>query len=92
MPGVRNLADQLALDRTLMSLERTMLAYIRTAVALLLSGSSGIFLSSITWVQIAGGILIGLAIATMAVGLVRYWRRKRDLEKYAGVIRDEEDD
>jgi putative membrane protein len=91
VPGVKSLADQLALDRTAMSLERTMLAYIRTAVALLLSGSSGLLLTEITWVRIAGVILIGFAIGTMVIGMVRYWRRKRELDKYSGVLGEEDD-
>jgi uncharacterized membrane protein YidH (DUF202 family) len=74
-----------------MAIERTLLAYIRTALALLISGATGFYISQFLWVRISAGVLVALGIATVALGTVRYRRRKRTLQQFRSLATEIDD-
>lgn len=75
------LRDFLAADRTLLANERTLLAYIRTSIGLLAIAISLIKLFDTTFTYIMGGIFIILSIIPVFVGVTRYRKINRKLEK-----------
>lgn len=74
-----------------MALERTLLAFIRTALALLLSGATGFYITESRWVHAAAVALIVLGFVTFIVGLVRYRRRKKTLLSFAAAADEDEE-
>jgi uncharacterized membrane protein YidH (DUF202 family) len=74
-----------------MALERTLLAFIRTALALLLSGATGFYITESPWVHAAAAILIILGLATFITGLSRYRRRKKTLAESAAAADEDEE-
>lgn len=75
------LADELAIERTRLANERTLLAYIRTGLAII-AGGFGImqFLES---AAVGGGALMLAGIATLAIGVWRFRKSKRELDEAA---------
>jgi putative membrane protein len=75
------LRDVLAIDRTRLANERTLLAWVRTAVMLLVSGMTLLKLFAGIWpLETLGAILIPVAIASVAVGLRRYFQTRSLIE------------
>jgi putative membrane protein len=78
------LRDHLALERTALANERTLLSYGRTALAMIISGASGMhFLDGMAF-QLGGGTLIASGLAVLGIG-VRQHRAYRGRIEY---IRD----
>lgn len=75
------LRDFLAADRTLLANERTLLAYIRTSIGLLAIAISLIKLFDDTFTYIIGIIFIVLSVVPLVVGISRYRKVNRKLEK-----------
>lgn len=75
------LRDFLAADRTLLANERTLLAYIRTSIGLLAIAISLIKLFDDTFTYIVGIIFIVLSVVPLFIGIVRYRKINRKLEK-----------
>ncbi len=75
------LRDYLAADRTVLSNERTLLSYVRTAMALAGGGVALIHFSIATLPKLAGWTLIPLAFAILAVGIQRFVKTKRRLDR-----------
>lgn len=71
--------DYLAIQRTNLSNERTFLAYIRTSMGLLIVGVSFIEFSDAKALFIVGIVLIGFAVVSLLVGLINYFRRKKQI-------------
>ena len=75
------LRDHLAADRTQLANERTLLAYYRTALTLFIAGATFVkFFGSLLMVVI-GWIFIPLGILVFIVGVIRYRRTKRPLDR-----------
>ncbi len=68
--------DYLAVERTILAYERTLLAYVRTALALLAGGISLIGFFDAGAIKIAGGIVVSLGMATLALGFISYRKKK----------------
>lgn len=81
------LRDYLAEERTVLANERTFLAYIRTALAVAVGGVSLIHFIASTIADVFGIILIFAAIATFIIGIWRYIRTRRSLDKQCQSIR-----
>lgn len=75
------LRDYLAADRTVLANERTLLAYIRTAIAFAAAGAALLHFFDSTVIEVAGMLLIPVAVVTLLLGLQRYVRMKRRLSK-----------
>lgn len=75
------LRDFLAADRTLLANERTLLAYIRTAIGLLAIAISLIKLFDDTFTYTIGMIFIILSVIPLVIGISRYRKVNRKLEK-----------
>ncbi len=75
------LRDFLAVDRTLLANERTLLAYIRTAIGLLAIAISLIKLFDTTFTYIIGGTFAAFSIIPLLLGVYRYKKINRKLEK-----------
>lgn len=75
------LRDFLAADRTLLANERTLLAYIRTAIGMLAIAISLIKLFDDTFTYIMGIICAVLSVVPIFVGISRYRKINRKLEK-----------
>ncbi|MFQ5807049.1 MAG: DUF202 domain-containing protein [Phycisphaerae bacterium] len=74
------LRDHLAIDRTTLANERTLLGYVRTALALVIVSASALkFLSSAAPV-VVGWTFLAIGVATVLVGLRRFWQMKRRIE------------
>ncbi len=73
--------DLLAFDRTTLANQRTLLAFIRTGLMVLVSGITFIklFHNDILLV-IIGYILIPISIATFTVGLILFFKMKRNIK------------
>lgn len=71
--------DYLAIQRTNLANERTFLAYVRTSVGLLIVGVSFIKFSDSKILFIIGIALIAFSVVSLVVGLINYFRRKRQI-------------
>lgn len=71
------LRDHLAADRTILANERTILAYIRTALALMVTGVTFIKFLDLVVFEIIGWVFIPASLASIAIGLHRYFRINR---------------
>ncbi len=73
--------DLLAIDRTTLANQRTLLAFIRTGLMVLVSGITFIKLfHSDLFLLVLGYILIPISIAIFIVGLILFFRMKRDIK------------
>lgn len=72
-----NLNDQLAAIRSILANERTFLAYQRTALATFVAGLTILQFFNNIWFQIAGFVLIPIALFTISLGFVRYKKTRR---------------
>jgi putative membrane protein len=83
------IADELAVERTRLANERTLLAYVRTGLAVVAGG-----LAVLQFVQtdragwIGAGLLIGGAV-TLGIGIYRYARARKRLDRCEEMIDDE---
>ena len=75
------LRDYLAIDRTILANERTILAYIRTALALAAAGATIIYFSADSLIKLLGGILIFLGFGILVIGIQRYMKMKKSINK-----------
>lgn len=75
------LRDYLAADRTVLSNERTLLSYVRTAMALAGGGVALIHFSIAAFPKAAGWVLIPVALSILAVGIQRFVKTKRRLDR-----------
>ncbi|MBN1213560.1 MAG: DUF202 domain-containing protein [candidate division Zixibacteria bacterium] len=75
------LRDFLAIDRTILANQNTFLAYIRTALTLFVAGVTFIRFFDLAVVEIVGWIFIPVGLATFIIGLVRYNKKRRVLDK-----------
>lgn len=73
--------DYLAIQRTNLSNERTFLAYIRTFVGLLAVGVTFIKLLDAKFLIIVGVILVAFAIVSLVVGVINYFKRKKQIPR-----------
>ena len=73
----RNLADELAIQRTQLANERTWLAYLRTALTLFVAGVSFIQFFSTVSIRVIGWMFIPLGVMTTLLGYQRYRRSTR---------------
>ena len=78
------LRDVLAIDRTILANERTILAYFRTMLALLAAGGSLIHFIQATWALALGWVLIVVGPLLFIVGVRRFRRVNRDLQRVRG--------
>ena len=74
------LRDYLAAERTVLSNERTFLAYLRTALAFAGGGVSLIFFLASMIADVTGILLIISGVATLAIGVWRYFKTRRSLD------------
>ena len=75
------LRDVLAADRTQLANERTLLAYMRTALTLFIAGVSFIQFFGHQAIVITGWIFIPIGIAVAVIGLRRYYRMKKPIDR-----------
>ena len=75
------LRDHLAADRTQLANERTLLAYYRTALTLFIAGATFVQFFGNLLMAIVGWIFIPLGFLVFIVGVVRYRRAKRPLDR-----------
>jgi len=75
------LRDFLAIDRTILANQNTFLAYLRTALTLFVAGVTFIRFFDLTVVEIVGWIFIPVGLATFIIGLIRYNKKRRVLDK-----------
>ena len=76
------LRDHLALERTRLANERTFMAYIRSALYLIIGGLALLQLEGhgdLAWVGI---VSLVLALAFVIIGVVRFYKLKRQLASY----------
>jgi putative membrane protein len=78
------LRDHLALERTALANERTLLSYGRTALAMIISGASGIHFLEGPAFQLVGGLLIASGLVVLGIG-VRQHRSYRGRIEYIRV-------
>ena len=75
------LRDFLAIDRTILANQNTFLAYIRTALTLFVAGVTFIRFFELTVVVIIGWIFVPVGVVTFIIGLIRYNKKRRVLDK-----------
>ena len=75
------LRDHLAADRTQLANERTLLAYYRTALTLFIAGATFVQFFGNLLMAVIGWIFIPLGFLVFIVGVVRYHRTKRPLDR-----------
>ena len=75
------LRDHLAIDRTILANERTILAYVRTSLAIAAAGATLIYFSGHIIVELLGGVLIFFALGVLVVGLLRYKKMQKSINK-----------
>lgn len=76
------LRDKLALQRTRLANERTLLTYVRTSLALLGFGLAMLQLQPRRG-MVLGVVALGGAVLFMAIGFMRYWARRREIDASA---------
>jgi putative membrane protein len=75
------LREYLAIERTRLANETTLLAFIRTGLYFLVAGSTlGQVLESAFW-KIAGTPLIVIGLLIMLLGLIRYFRLRKAIDR-----------
>lgn len=74
------LRDYLAYDRTRLALTRTFLSIARTALGLLASGAGLVILQENRTLIVLGYVLIAVAAAVMAFGILYWYRYKKHLD------------
>ncbi len=75
------LRDYLAADRTQLANERTLLAYYRTALTLFIAGATFVQFFGNLLMVVVGWIFIPLGFLVFIIGVVRYRRTKRPLDR-----------
>jgi len=75
------LRDFLAIDRTILANQNTFLAYIRTALTLFVAGVTFIRFFDLMVIEVIGWIFIPVGLATFIIGLIRYNKKRRVLDK-----------
>ena len=75
------LADELAIERTLLANERTLLAYIRTGLAIVAGGFAIAGFMDHASAPAIGAVLMTCGAVTIAVGVWRSVRVKRRLNR-----------
>lgn len=75
------LRDELAVERTLLANERTLLAYLRSAVTLLITGVSIMHFTQHVWFSAVGIISIPVGICIGIVGISRYRKINKKINK-----------
>lgn len=86
-PSFRNrepliLRDHLALERTRLSNERTLLSYVRSALYLLVGGIAMIQVEGFGNLHYAGYLALGIAVLSLLIGVFRFTRLRRQLDRY----------
>ena len=76
------LRDHLALIRTRLANERTLLSYIRSTLYLLIGGIALIQVEGYGDLRWAGYVSLFLCVASVVVGVFRYWTLRRQLTRY----------
>ena len=74
------LRDHLALDRTILANERTLLAYLRTFVGLMSAGVGMVAILDFKLTLLLGTLFIVSAPVLLVIGIVRYYRVKKNLD------------
>ena len=75
------LREYLAIERTKLVNESTLLAYIRTGLYFFVGGSTlGQIVDTFFW-RVSGPFLIAIGLTIIVVGLVRYFRLSKRIEK-----------
>lgn len=82
--------DYLAIQRTNLANERTFLAYVRTSVGLAVVGVSFIKLMDEKFVIIVGVVLLAFSVVSLVVGVVNYFRRKKQIPQLADLEDEKE--
>ncbi len=77
----KDLRDHLATDRTILSNQNTFLAYIRTALTLIIGGLTFVRFFDMPVYFIIGWIFVPAGIITFFIGLVRYNRHRKTLQR-----------
>jgi len=83
-PDSMILRDYLAVDRTVLANQRSFLACVRTALSLIVAGASFVKFSGSLWFETIGWILFPLGIFLAIVGIIRFVRMKRRIERLLG--------
>lgn len=73
------LRDYLAMERSRLANERTFLAYIRTSLFFLTGGLTLLQLKGYEDIQWIGYVAVGISVALILVGTIRYFRLMRRL-------------
>ncbi len=76
------LRDYLALERTKLANERTLLSYIRSSLYLLIGGIALIQLDGFERIKILGYISLALTVLFLVIGIYRYYKLNRHLNRY----------
>lgn len=75
------LRDLLALDRTILANERTVLAWVRTGLSIFIAGITFIKYIDDSLFRLIGYGFVFFGIAVLGLGISRYYRLRRKLEK-----------
>ena len=76
------LRDHLALERTRLSNERTLLSYVRSSLYLLVGGIAMIQVEGFGNLHFAGYLALMISVASLAIGIFRFHRLRRQLDRY----------
>lgn len=79
------LRDYLAIERTRLANERTILSYLRTSLALVAGSVTLLHFFDTDAARITGWLLLPIALAILAFGLVRYISVRRRVHGYAHI-------
>lgn len=79
-----NLADELAISRTLLANERTLLAYLRSSVALIIAGITIIHFTPSGWFLGVGFACVPVGVVFGGIGLDRYLKMNRRIHAMRG--------
>lgn len=77
-----DLNDHLALVRTRLSNERTLLSYIRSSLYLLIGGITLVQVEGFGDLHFVGVLALFLCVASLLVGLLRFQRLRRELDRF----------
>lgn len=77
--------DFMAVERTIMANERTFLSYLRSALGFFIGGASFIQFFDTPVMQIVGWIFLPTGIITFGLGLLRFHKVNRMIQRAEGV-------
>jgi len=75
------LRDYLALERTILSNERTLLSYLQNALAIGVTGITGLYAIDGVYARVAGIGFVALSFFVACVGFVKFRAVRRRLDK-----------